>query len=219
MTFNEFVNKFNGKATDFDGNSVQCVDLIKMYIYYVFDIMPQAIGNAEAYWRRYDELAYLRDNFERIPNTPSFVPQKGDIAVWDKRHGKYGHVAICTGEGTTKYFYSYDQNWIIKKMHKVKHDYKNGFAGVLRPRNQLKLYGSKYKVGEKVTLYKMCKDTGARQGNAMLVESDNKQFWIKIENYTNGHITGEGIIAYAQDNNYIVDLNGVQFWITNGDIK
>lgn len=219
MTFNEFVNKFNGKATDFDGNSVQCVDLIKMYVYYVFGLNPQAIGNAEAYWRRYDELAYLRDNFERIPNTPSFVPQKGDIAVWDKRHGKYGHVAICTGEGTTKYFYSYDQNWIIKKMHKVKHDYKNGFAGVLRPRNQLKLYGSKYKVGDKVTLYKMCKDTGARQGNTMLVESGNKQFWIRIENYTNAHITGEGIIAYAQDNNYIVDLNGVQFWVTNEDIK
>lgn len=77
MTFNEFINLFNGKATDFDkGSGVQCVDLAKMYIYYVLEIEPQAIGNAEAYWRRYPELPYLYDNFCRIGNTPSFVPQK-----------------------------------------------------------------------------------------------------------------------------------------------
>ena len=59
-----------------NGSGVQCVDLAKMYIYYVLEINPQSIGNAEAYWRRYNELAYLHDNFNRIPNTPSFVPQK-----------------------------------------------------------------------------------------------------------------------------------------------
>ena len=83
MTFNEFVNLFNGKATDFDGGSVQCVDLAKMYIYYVLGIKTQAIGNAEAYWRRYDELPYLKDNFEKIPNTPSFIPRK-------RRHSSMG---------------------------------------------------------------------------------------------------------------------------------
>lgn len=220
MTFNEFVNRFNGKATDFDkGAGIQCVDLAKMYIYFVLNINPQSIGNAEAYWRRYNELPYLHDNFEKIPNTPSFIPQKGDIAVWDTRHGKYGHIAICDGVGTTRYFYSYDQNWVIKKMHRVKHDYKGGFAGVLRPRNQVKLYGSKYKVGEKVKIYKMCIDTTAREGDKMLVQSGDKQFWIKIKNYCNGHIVGEGTIAFSQDDNYIIDLEGMQFWINNGDIE
>ena len=77
MNYNEFVKNFNGKATDFDmGCGVQCVDLAKMYIYYVLGLKPQNIGNAEAYWRRYEELPYLKDNFIRIPNTPSFVPQK-----------------------------------------------------------------------------------------------------------------------------------------------
>lgn len=77
MNYNEFVKTFNGKATDFDyGGSVECVDLVKMYIYYVFGLKPKAIGNAEAYWRRYEELPYLKDKFIRIPNTPSFVPQK-----------------------------------------------------------------------------------------------------------------------------------------------
>lgn len=54
--------------------------------------------------------------------------KNGDVVVWDLRHGKYGHIAIATGEGTTKWFKSYDQNWIIKKMHLVKHNYKGGFA-------------------------------------------------------------------------------------------
>lgn len=77
MTFNEFVKLFNGKATDFDkGCGVQCVDLIKMYIYYVLEINPKSIGNAEAYFRRYLELSYLNDNFIRIYNTPTFIPQK-----------------------------------------------------------------------------------------------------------------------------------------------
>lgn len=219
MTFNNFVSRFNGKATDFDkGEGVQCVDLIKMYLYYVFDIHPKSIGNAEAYWRRYNELPYLHDNFERISNTPKFIPQKGDIAVWGNR-GKNGHIAICDGVGTTSYFYSYDQNWLIKKMHRVKHDYKSGFSGVLRPRNQVKLYGSKYQVGQKVHINLLCADTGAKQGDTMLVQAGDKQFWVKIKNYTNGHIIGDGVIAYAQDNNYIVELEGMQFWAKNTDIQ
>lgn len=77
MVFNEFVRLFNNKATDFDkGSGVQCVDLCKMFIYYVLEIEPKAIGNAEAYWRRYNELSYLYTNFDKIPNTPSFVPRK-----------------------------------------------------------------------------------------------------------------------------------------------
>lgn len=181
MTFNEFVNLFNGKATDFDkGSGVQCVDLAKMYIYYVLGIEPKAIGNAEAYWRRYNELPYLHDNFNRIPNTPSFVPQKGDIVVWDTRHGKYGHIAIATGEGDTKYFYSYDQNWAIKKMHKVKHDYKGGFAGVLRPKAQEKINGQKmkYHIGQRVLANIPIKFTGAYEGEKMLVDSNGYFFWI-----------------------------------------
>lgn len=180
MTFNEFVNLFNNKATDFDkGSGVQCVDLAKTYIYYVLNIEPQAIGNAEAYWRRYNELPYLHDNFNRIPNTPSFIPQKGDIAVWGNR-GKNGHIAICNGDGTTKYFYSYDQNWIIKKMHLVKHDYKNGFSGVLRPKEQSKINGQKmkYRIGQRVLVNIPVAFTGTYEGDNMLVESNGYFFWI-----------------------------------------
>jgi hypothetical protein len=72
----------------------------------------------------------------RIKNTPEFVPLKGDIAVWNSsKGGGHGHVAICTGEGDTKTFYSYDMNWNGKAMKKVKHDY-SGFYGVLRPKDR-----------------------------------------------------------------------------------
>lgn len=59
--------------------------------------------------------------------------------MWGLSFSKYGHVAIATGEGSKNYFYSYDQNWGIKNMHKVFHDYK-GFEGVLRPKKQYLLY-------------------------------------------------------------------------------
>lgn len=134
MTFDEFVNKYNGKATDYDGGcGVQCVDLAKLYMDKVCNVKIGAIGNAEAYFRRYDELSVLKNNFTKIKNTAKFIPQKGDIAVWGTKLSQYGHIAICDGEGTTSYFYSYDQNWGGKEMKRIKHTYK-GFEGVLRPK-------------------------------------------------------------------------------------
>lgn len=143
MTFDEFVKKYDGKPIDYDGAyGVQCVDLIKLYIDKVLEIKPEAIGNAEAYWNKYDKLDYLKDNFYRIKNTPKFIPQKGDIAVWGLKHSKDGHVALANGEGTTRYFYSYDENWGKNgnRMTKVKHTYKSGFEGVLRPKDQEKIF-------------------------------------------------------------------------------
>lgn len=58
--------------------------------------------------------------------------------VWAKSlNGTAGHVAVCTGEGTTSYFYSYDQNWNGKNdpCTKIKHDYSH-VLGVLRPKEQ-----------------------------------------------------------------------------------
>lgn len=137
MTYDEFIDYYIGKAIDYDGGfGVQCVDTIKLYFDKVLGIKPQAIGNAVDYWKRYDELSYLHDNFERIENTPSFVPKKGDICVWGEKLSKNGHVAVASGIGDTKNFYSYDQNWNGKEMKKVLHNY-SGFLGVLRPYKNL----------------------------------------------------------------------------------
>lgn len=140
MTFDEFVKAYNGKATDYDGAyGAQCVDLIKLYLDKVFGIKAGSWGNAKYYWLNFDKHSELVKSFTKIKNTASFIPQKGDIMVWDGNKGSgAGHVAICTGEGTTSYFYSYDQNWNGKTMKRIKHDYKDVY-GVLRPKDQSKV--------------------------------------------------------------------------------
>lgn len=142
MNYNEFINTYNGKTFDYDGVAgVQCVDLVKMYLDKVFGIKAGAWGNAKDYYENFNSLP-LRNNFTRIANTPSFVPQKGDIVVWGAGLGnKYGHIAIATGEGNTSTFYSYDLNWGGKIVKRVQHNYK-GFLGVLRPNDQSRINNS-----------------------------------------------------------------------------
>lgn len=143
MTFDEFIKKYNGKSIDYDGAyGVQCTDLIKLYVEKVFGVSAGSAswGNAKYYYT--NTPAKLKNITTKIANTASFVPKKGDIMVWNGNvGGGAGHVAICTGEGTTSYFYSYDQNWNGKAMHKVKHDYDNVY-GVLRPKDQSKITGA-----------------------------------------------------------------------------
>lgn len=142
MNYNEFINTYNGKSFDYDGVAgVQCVDLAKMYLDKVFGIKVGAWGNAKDYYENFNNLP-LKNHFTRIANTPSFVPQKGDIVVWGAGLGnKYGHIAIATGEGNTSTFYSYDLNWGGKTVKRVQHNYK-GFLGVLRPNDQSKINNS-----------------------------------------------------------------------------
>ena len=139
MNYQEFINEYNGKSFDYDGVSgVQCVDLAKMYLDKVFGIKAGSWGNAKDYYENFNNLP-IRNSFTRIANTPTFVPQRGDIVVWGTGLGnKYGHIAIATGEGNTHQFYSYDLNWGSKNVHKVLHKYK-GFLGVLRPNAQDKI--------------------------------------------------------------------------------
>ena len=132
MNYNEFIKKYLGKSIDYDGVSgVQCVDLIKLYLDKVYDIKVGSCGNAKDYFINFDKLPF-KNLFEKITNTANFIPAKGDICVWGTGLGnRYGHVAIATGEGNTRYFCSYDLNWGSKKVKKVSHSYK-GFLGVLR---------------------------------------------------------------------------------------
>lgn len=135
LTFDAFVNKYIGRAVDYDGSAgAQCVDLAKCYLKEVHNVPQFSIGgSAMFYYIKFEQFDKLNKKFTRIANTPDFVPLKGDVAVWNSSKGNgHGHVAICTGEGNLDYFYTYDMNWNGKAMKRVKHDYK-GFYGVLRP--------------------------------------------------------------------------------------
>jgi hypothetical protein len=144
MTFDEYFANRVGKGIDYDGNyGVQCFDLAN-------DFSVRVVGGKqfvgmwayEIYTNYNSQPAH--ELYQKIQNTPDFVPKKGDIIVWSKAlNGRAGHVAVCTGEGNTSYFYSYDQNWTGKNdpVTKIKHDYRC-VLGVLRPKDQRKILGN-----------------------------------------------------------------------------
>lgn len=138
MTFNKWVKENLGKGIDYDGTyGVQCVDLAKHYIKNVLGVTPQSIGNAIEYYNKRKTSEYLIKNFKWIDNTAEFIPKKGDLCVFTSKSGN-GHISVATGEGTTSYFYSYDQNFPKAKhepMTKIKHSY-TSFLGVLRPKKK-----------------------------------------------------------------------------------
>ena len=54
MTYQEFVNKYNGVGTDYDGVAgVQCVDLIKLYLNKVFGLNPGDFLSAKPIRNKY----------------------------------------------------------------------------------------------------------------------------------------------------------------------
>lgn len=140
--FDKYFAERIGVGLDYDGvYNVQCFDLANDYS--VNLIGGKAFIGMGAYeiYTNFDNQPG-KELYERIPNTPEFVPQKGDIMVWGTGIGQWGHVAICTGEGDTTWFNSYDQNWGSKNapVTLIKHSY-NAVLGVLRPKDQTKVLG------------------------------------------------------------------------------
>lgn len=139
MTLEELQNKYLGKSVEFhsygSGSYAQCVDWINIYINQVLDNKTkdytEIIGtNAKDFNTKFDA-----DDFEWIANTPTGVPQAGDIIVWNGRvGGGAGHVAIFL-EGDVSSFKSLDQNWSRKEYVTLEnHNYAN-VSGWLRPKN------------------------------------------------------------------------------------
>lgn len=125
-----------GKSIDTDGQyGAQCVDLIVQYCNTNFGWNPQGTGNAEAY----RTVKLPNSSWQRIQNTPDFIPQPGDIAIWNpaSSNGYCGHVAIVISANINS-FVSVDQNWYNSNSTKgspaakVTHNYTN-FWGVIRP--------------------------------------------------------------------------------------
>lgn len=141
MTFDEFVKKYKGKGIDYDkAYGVQCFDLANQYNKDVVGCGMFTGMYAKQIYEDFDKQT-VKGYFTRIKNTPSFVPKKGDIVVWGGGlNGGVGHVAIATGEGDTKHFYSYDQNWTGKNdpCTRIYHSY-DYVLGVLRPKDQSRI--------------------------------------------------------------------------------
>ncbi len=94
-----------GKRLDIDGRGgAQCWDLPN----YIFKRYWNFITWGDAW-----NMAYYRypKGFKVIPNRASTVPKPGDIAVWNRGIGPWGHTSMVVGPATKDYFYSVDQNW------------------------------------------------------------------------------------------------------------
>lgn len=149
MYIEEFFNKYNGKTIDRDhAYGAQCMDLYNQYQEEVLNAKVKGAEYAKLVWTTYD-----KNTFNRIVNTPDFVPELGDVAVWTNN---LGHISICTGKGDVNSFESFDQNWgNVNYARFVWHDYYDGFAGVLRPIKRNFSESDIYDVGRYETLYVM----------------------------------------------------------------
>ena len=139
MHYKDFIAKYQGKYLDYDkAYSCQCVDLFRYFCKEVLAInQPKGVSGAKDFWTNYSSDPNLYNNFEKIANTPSFVPQPGDVWIWNANYGKYGHIAIESyAKATTSTFQCFSQNdpsgspCILKNYKYV------SVYGVLRPKNQ-----------------------------------------------------------------------------------
>ena len=129
MTFDDFFNQYNGKSNvgNTTENKGQCVGLEAVWC----DILglPHIWGNACDLFANADEKFY-----QKILNTPDFVPQKGDIAVFSaKFNGTVGHTGVCTGKGDLKSFECFEQNDPIGSACQLKTYKYTYLIGCLRP--------------------------------------------------------------------------------------
>lgn len=127
MTFDEFIVRWNGKGVDTDGYyGFQCMDLAHKY---AVDVVGKDIpvGNANEMWN------FEIEGYDKIFNSPTAVPNKGDIVIWGTGIGINGHIAIFIS-GDTNSFLSFDQNWPIGSLcHSQNHNY-TGVLGWFHPK-------------------------------------------------------------------------------------
>jgi len=132
MTLENFIKKWSGKELDFDGYyGTQCMDLMHQYVYEVLDIKDKTVLAAPGARDVYNHFRW-GDLFDKIPNTPTGVPKKGDIIFWG--YAPYGHVAVFV-EGNVNNFTSFDANYPEGTLpHLQTHDYAH-VLGWLRPKD------------------------------------------------------------------------------------
>src|SRR3990172_58394 len=134
MTILEFFDSYLDLWVEYGGilnpdTRDQCTDLFQVYNNRVVG-GPNTSGNAVDYFTNYPT-----DFYEKIINTPTGVPQLGDVIVWGTKYGQWGHIAICTDIASTTGFTSFDQNDPYKsRCHFQPHTY-TGVLGWLRPKN------------------------------------------------------------------------------------
>lgn len=134
MTLGEFINKYNGKFVDFDGNKKYwCVDLMRQYLVDVLKLSGwyfPAAKNAKTIFLN----AKTDKKFVKVWNTRTNYPSKGDIFFFGNRWNPLdnGHVCVVS-DATVISFISVDQNYPTGfPVRFTNHNYRNAL-GWLHP--------------------------------------------------------------------------------------
>ena len=117
-----FFGKYDQKGIDFDlYYGFQCMDLYRQFVKECFGF-PQSppVQGAVDVW-----TTCLTNYFDKIENSPTNCPIKGDIIIWSTGVGAWGHIAVCK-DATPTEFTSFEQNWPVGSLcHFQKHNYTN----------------------------------------------------------------------------------------------
>jgi hypothetical protein len=144
MTLKEIADQWVGKTVpypepDTDKLQGQCVQFIRWLLleYYKKPQWSKRLRAAEL-WTLYEIDPVMNQKFVKIPNTPEFVPQEGDICIWNKaKGGGYGHIAVVYGDKqNVKTMTCLEQNWKPLTVSIQEHDYKD-VLGFLRPKESV----------------------------------------------------------------------------------
>lgn len=134
----QFIQNTNGQFIEVSDrtNIYQCMDLVYAWVFCLGfpKTTIQRLYAYEVYTKPSDvTLKY----FDLIPNTDDFIPQDGDIAVFDKTSSNIaGHIGVCLGGGTTSSFNCFEQNYPLGTNASIRpRNYKTPkLLGVLRPK-------------------------------------------------------------------------------------
>lgn len=133
ISFDNFITTNTGKGIDTDGAfGFQCMDLMHAYCRDVLglsDLSILAQPNAKSVWTNFNNVKG-HELFDKIVNTPTGVPLKGDIMLYN--FPPDGHVDIFI-QGDVNSFRSFSQNFPTgSKSIVVNHPNYNGVYGWLR---------------------------------------------------------------------------------------
>lgn len=132
--FNQWFQQVDGKPIEAEdaSNYAQCFDLAFNWCDFL-QIPRDTIRHLYAYQIFKNPNPDTSQYWEIISNTPTGVPNIGDLVIFGTYVGIAGHVCIFK-EGDAMSFRSEDQNWAgLQKARLVNHNY-NGVLGWLRPK-------------------------------------------------------------------------------------
>ena len=132
---NRFIENVQGNFVEISYHKAiyQCMDLAYAWVF-ALDIPKSTIQHLYAYEVYTKPRSITKKYFDLIPNTPEFIPQAGDLAVW--KVAVAGHIGVATGEGDVNFFKVFEQNNPLGSNAQVHNRSYVNVIGFLRPKQK-----------------------------------------------------------------------------------